>query len=369
MMEGAAAGKTLGGIVGQGAVGKGLGELVAAPALTEYGQVMANDKPVTDALQDAAAGTVLNSVGPATIMGMASRFYRPGATPNATAKALAKKYADEYRKMIHLQHEQPYRFISKDEQAAYINGNQLKYIVKEAEKLVSENPGMSVDEAIKQASSKNLADAEAYVKRNAAQLQKFKESADQKTGKTGVYKKNWVYQTNELTPKQVLNNSDNVMQITPEMQAKEQMLYRWRKKNRPQGTDEAQYKLAMKKANNEPITVDDLVKAGYTESVAHKIYNGLKHNITEPIKNIGFNLGAANRLAGRRIDAFGRNINFLPGKYGESEPEIDWDDPKIKAYKAAYERYKSNEDFYQKPKKPAGLKNETVEKIEEIFGD
>lgn len=363
MMEGPTVGKMLG-----GKVGEGLGGLVAAPALTEYGQIMTNDKPVTDALQDVGAGTVLNSIAPGTIMGMASRFYRPGTTPNATARALANKYADDYRTMIRLQHEQPYRFIPKDEQAAYINGNQLKYIVKEAEKLVSENPGMSVDEAIKQASSKNLADAETYVKRNAAQLQKFKESADQKTGKTGVYKKNWVYQTNELTPEQVLKSPDNVMQITPEMQAKEQMLYRWRKKNRPQGTDEAKYRLAMKKANNEPITVDDLVKAGYTESALHKIYNGLKHTTTEPIKSLGLNLGAANRLADKRIEAFGRNVN-LPWNYGESEPEIDWDDPKVKAYKAAYERYKSNEELYQKPKKPAGLKNETVEKIEKIFGD
>lgn len=367
MMEGAAAGKTLGGIVGQGAVGKGLGELVAAPVLTEYGQVMANDKPVTDALQDAAAGTVLNSVGPATIMGMASRFYRPGATPNATAKALANKYADDYRTMIRLQHEQPYTYINKPEQGAY-EAAKLKYINANAKKILKDNPELTPLEATKQASTgKNLADAEAYGEGAVAQVRENNKYKAQKTGKTGVYKKNPIYQTKELTPEQVLNNPDNVMQITPEMQAKEQMLYRW--KNRPQGTDEAKYKLAMKKANNEPITVDDLVKAGYTESVAHKIYNSLKHNTTEPIKNIGFNLGAANRLAGRRIDAFGRNINFLPGKYGESEPEIDWDDPKVKAYKAAYERYKSNEDFYQKPKKPAGLKNETVKKIEKIFGD
>ena len=365
MAEGGSLGKK-----GLGRTGELLGGLVAAPAMTEYGQVMVNNKPVTDALPDAGAGVALNSIAPSALKGMAYRFYKPNPNPNVAAKALANKYADEYRTMIRLQQEQPYMYTNAQNPSydKVYEAAKLRYINAQIKQLIKTNPGLSSAEATKLATTgNNLTAAEQYA--NNAAITKARLDAaltNKNSGHTGVFKRTEKGKEKELSAKEINSSEDPVIQVTPEMQAKERMIYRW--KNRPNGSPAANYALAMKKAQNKPITPEDLAAAGYTESALHKLYNSAKHSVVEAPKNLFLNVGAASRLADRRIDAFERNVN-LPWNYGESEPEIDWDDTKVKAYKAAYERYKSNEDFYQKPKKPAGLKNETVEKIEEIFGD
>ena len=357
MAEGAGLGKAV-----AGKAGEAVGGLVAAPAMTEYGQMMVNDKPISDAAADAGTGVILNSVAPGMILGTASRFYSPGNTVNSSAKALANKYADEYRKMINLQREQPYIKVQKPSQELY-EATKLKYINAKAKQLIDKNPELSTKDALIQAGSgTNLKEAEEAAKITVLQNENINKALAEARKSTGVYKKNLFGKETELTPEEVNKAEYPIAHITPEMRETEKVLYRW---NKPKGTEVAKYNLAKKKANNETITPDDLVAAGYYENPLHMVYRKIRNN-TEGLNSLALNLGAANRLADRKIGMFTRMIN-LPWNYGESEPEINLDDPKVKTYINAYKRYKSDMDYYQKPKKPEGMKDETAKKIEEYL--
>lgn len=357
MAEGAGLGKAA-----AGKAGEAVGGLVSAPAMTEYGQMMVNDKPISDAAADAGTGVILNSVAPGMILGAASNFYRPGNTVNSSAKALANKYANEYRKMINLQHEQPYIKVQKPSQELY-EATKLKYINAKAKQLMSKNPELTPKDALIQAGTgTNLKEAEEAAKVTVQQNDNINKALAEARKSTGVYKKNLFGKETELTPEQVNKSEYPIAHITPEMRETEKVLYRW---NKPKGTEVAKYNLAKKKANNETITPDDLVAAGYYENPLHMVYRKIRNN-TEGLNSLALNLGAANRLADRKIGMFNRMVN-LPWNYGESEPEIDWNDPKVKTYVNAYKRYKSDMDYYQKPKKPEGMKDETAEKIEKYL--
>lgn len=329
-----------------GRVGSVAGGMLTAPAITEAGQYLVNDKPATDALADYAVGVGTNAFAPGTIKGMLGTFEAPFMFgEKAAAHNAANKIANELEGVIRQQRKGvPYRNIENlsdrvmkryDDKKALATKNNVVFDPKSAMK---ESENEVLQEVI------DLEKANLY-----------------RTGKTNVYKNRLFGKPKELTPDEVLKDESNILNIKDDDRYKKNLFYRW---NKPKDETTEMFKriTAAKKINNEPWEASDLVQAGITETPfnAARRYAG---RYTEPLTSLGMNLGASTRLTDRKFGLADRYLN-LPWKYGEKEQrEIDFNNPEVKAYMKAYGKYKASPDYFREPPKPKGYSDEEIEKI------
>ena len=344
-----------------GKAGSVAGGMLTAPAITEAGQYLVNNKPAEDALADYAVGVGTNAFAPGMIKGMFSTFEAPFKFgEKAAARDAANNIANELEGVIRQQRKGiPYRNIENlssrvmkryDDKKALATKNNVVFDPKSAMK---ESENEVLQEVI------DLEKANLY-----------------STGKTNVYKNRIFREPKELTPNEVLKDESKILNIKDDDRYKKNLFYRWNKPN-DETTEMFKRMAAAKKINNEPWEASDLVQAGITETPvnAAKRYIG---RYTEPLTSLGMNLGASTRLTDRKLGLADRYLN-LPWKYGEKEQrEIDFGNPEVKAYMKAYGRYKASPNYFREPPKPKGYSDEEIEKIrkateivtiESIFGE
>lgn len=349
------------GALGEKIGGQGLkmaGDILAAPVITEAGQVLSNDKDLGDASKDALVMAGTNVLAPGMIKGYGATFTTPlKKTGQQGAKAAANRITDEAEQIIR----------AKNNGVPYRNIPDLKKRATEIFREKIKNPGEKnyeqlLNESLEQA--ENEWKLENLVMLNA-------------TGKTGVYKKDILGRKKELTPDEVNMEENNILNITPEDRKKEQLFWKWNKSKlnpRRQNMDPVsktagERSYATKVINNENITTDDLIAGGYQENPLHMLnrYIGRisDNSVGRPLKSLATNLGATTRLTDRKIGMANRYFN-LPWNYGDSEKEIDLEDPRIKTYIQAYGRYKGNENYFAEPPKPKNLSDDDIRKLQEL---
>lgn len=349
------------GAIGEKIGGQGLkmaGDILAAPVITEAGQVLSNDKDVGDAAKDAVVMAGTNVLAPGMIKGYGTTFTSPlKKTGQQGAKAAANRITDEAEQIIR----------AKNNGVPYRNVPDLKKRATEIFREKIKNPGEKnyeqlLNESLEQA--ENEWKLENLVMLNA-------------TGKTGVYKKDFLGRKKELTPNEVNMEENNILNITPEDRKKEQLFWKWsksklnprRQKMNPESKSAGERSYATKVINNENITTDDLIAGGYQENPLHMINRYLgrisDNSVGRPLKSLATNLGATTRLTDRKIGMANRYFN-LPWNYGDSEKEIDLEDPRIKTYIQAYGRYKGNENYFAEPPKPKNMSDDDIRKLQEL---
>lgn len=349
------------GAVGEKIGGQGLkmaGDILAAPVITEAGQILSNKKDVGDAAKDALVMAGTNILAPGMIKGYGATFTTPlKKSGQQGAKATANRIADEAEQIIR----------AKNNGVPYRNVPDLKKRATEIFREKIKNPGdKNYDQLLKE--SLEQAENEWKIATN------IKINAE---GKTGVYKKDFLGRQKELTPEEVNMQENNILNITPEDRKNEQLFWKWnksklnprRQKMDPDTKSIGERNYATKVINNENITADDLIAGGYQENPLHMInrYIGRMsdNSIGRPLKSLGTNLGATTRLTDRKIGMANRYFN-LPWNYGDSEKEIDLEDPRIKTYLEAYGRYKGNKDYFTEPPKPKNLSDDDIRKLQEL---
>lgn len=351
---------------GAGAIGEKIGgqglkmasDILAAPVITEAGQIISNKKDVGDAAKDAFVMAGTNILAPGMIKGYGATFTRPiSNTPKAGAKAAANRIADEAEQIIR----------AKNNGVPYRNVPDLKKRATEIFREKIKNPG---DKNYEQLLQESLEQAENEWKI----ATNIKLNAE---GKTGVYKKDFLGRKKELTPEEVNMQENNILNITSEDRKKEQLFWKWnksklnprRQKMDPETKSIGERNYATKVINNENITTDDLIAGGYQENPLHMLNRYLgrmsDNSVGRPLKSIGTNLGATTRLTDRKIGMANRYFN-LPWNYGDSEKELDLEDPRIKTYLQAYGRYKGNENYFAEPPKPKNLSDDDIRKLQEL---
>lgn len=320
-----------------------IGGMFTAPAVTEAGQVIVNDKPIEDAAADYGVGVGTNAFAPGAVKGMLGTFERPFiAGNNGAARQAANKFVDEWEKIVRMQRKGiPYRDISDlTKHTQDLFKRKVTTAIKSGEKWDSK---VLMEESKKEALQSFLARQKNRV---------FKE------GKTNVYKKGPI-KTKELTPKEVTNVEDDIINITPGDRIKSQLTYRWKTPAPKEGAIE---NLAVKKINNEPFEATDLIDAGIVETPIHAATR-VTGRYLDPLKSLGMNLGASTRLTDRKFGMVDRYLN-LPWKYGEKEErEIDFSKPDVKTYMKAYKLYRDKPEYYKEPPKLKGYSEEELDKI------
>lgn len=351
---------------GAGALGEKIGgqglrmasDILAAPVVTEAGQILSNDKDLGDAAKDALVMAGTNILAPGMIKGYGATFTTPlKKSGQQGAKAAANTIADEAEQIIR----------AKNNGVPYRNVPDLKKRATEIFREKIKNPGdKNYDQLLKE--SLEQAENEWKIATN------IKLNAE---GKTGVYKKDFLGRKVELTPEEVNMQENNILNITPEDRKKEQLFWKWnksklnprRQKMDPVTKSMGERNYATKVINNENITTDDLIAGGYQENPLHMINRYLgrmsDNSFGRPLKSLGTNLGATTRLTDRKIGMANRYFN-LPWNYGDSEKEIDLEDPRIKAYLEAYGRYKGNKDYFTEPPKPKNMSDDDIRKLQEL---
>lgn len=378
-----------------GQAGEMVGGMLTAPAITEAGQIAINKKDPKDALADYGVGVATNAFAPGAIMGMTkgyANYFRPKA--NASYKSLANRYANEAEQRIR----------ATRNGVPYVNTPDLEFEayklaqpkLKEARtKFFKEHPDLSeeelwtlwADSREAQGIKKGiLAEANEQVKHDFMQSLEKSVSEDKPT----VYKRTFIRNKEKPLTAEEINNAENeIIFNTPDDLAKEDVFWRWNKNKRISPIDNEPYLAtekemhaankggAMAKVTGKTPGPTDLSEMGYTESPLNMIsrYAG---RYSEPLQSLGMNLGASTRLTDRKLGMADRYLN-LPWKYGESEDrEIDFSNPKVKAYMKAYGRYKGNEDYFSEPPKLKGYSDKELERIQkaaeiikmkDIFGE
>lgn len=346
--------------------------LATAPIITEAGQKIVNKKEAGDAIADAAVGIGTNMLAPGIIQGYGATFTRPlSNTPKAGVKATANKIANEAESVIRAKNNGvPYRNIpdlSKEAEALLQKKLDRDYYNFHSN-LKAQNPNIPNELVYsmwqKELGSKIVKYSE-EAKNDAAKIYMQNQELKIATGKgTGVYKKDWRGKTVELTPNQVNKSENNIMNITPEDRAKEQIFYKWKRENNPIVKENAQRDLASKILRGEQYTAEDIVNAGYQENPLHMLYRRAGR-LSDPAKSLLSNLGVTTRAMDKKTGSLGRNFN-LPWNYGDSEKELDLEDPRIKTYLQAYGRYKGNENYFAEPPKPKNLSDDDIRKLQEL---
>jgi len=343
-----------------GKAGSVAGGMFTAPAITEAGQYLVNDKPAEDALADYAVGVGTNAFAPGTIKGMLGTFEAPFKFgEKAAARNAANNIANELESVIRQQRKGvPYRNIEN------LSGHVMKRYDDKKALATKNNVVFDPKTAMKESENEVLQEVIDLEKANLY-----------RTGKTNVYKNRLFRKPKELTPDEVLKDESNILNIKDDDRYKKNLFYRWKKPD-DETTEMFKRIAAAKKINNEPWEASDLVQAGITETPVNAVkrYVG---RYTEPLTSLGMNLGASTRLTDRKLGLMDRYLN-LPWKYGEKEQrEIDFSKPEVKAYMKAYGKYKASPDYFREPPKPKGYSDEEIEKIrkateivsiESIFG-
>lgn len=343
-----------------GKAGSIAGGMFTAPAITEAGQYLVNDKPAEDALADYAVGVGTNAFAPGTIKGMLGTFEAPFKFgEKAAARNAANNIANELESVIRQQRKGvPYRNIEN------LSGRVMKRYDDKKALATKNNVVFDPKTAMKESENEVLQETIDLEKANLY-----------RTGKTNVYKNSLFGKPKELTPDEVLKDESNILNIKDDDRYKKNLFYRWKKPN-DETTEMFKRIAAAKKINNEPWEASDIVQAGITETPVNAVkrYVG---RYTEPLTSLGMNLGASTRLTDRKFGLADRYLN-LPWKYGEKEQrEIDFGNPEVKAYMKAYGRYKASPNYFREPPKPKGYSDEEIEKIrkateivtiESIFG-
>lgn len=346
-----------------GKAGSVIGGMFTAPAITEAGQYIVNDKPAKDALADYGVGVGTNAFAPGGIKGMLRTFDAPFTWgEKGAARQVANKFADEYEKIVRAQRSGvPYRYIPELKE-------HYRDLFESKLRTLGDEENIKADDILR---IMKESEEEAF---NNFRLNS-KERIFGNKG-TGVYKNTGLFQKpRELTNEELIKSENKVLNITPEDREKAYM-YRWRHNKPFKYREEAINKLAGKKVEGQDWTPEDLANAGIKETPIHAIGRTVGR-YADPLKSLGMNLGATTRITDRKFGMVDRYLN-LPWKYGEKEErEIDFDKPEIKAYMKAYSRYKSMPNYFKEPPKPKGYSEEELDKIkntaenisiESIFG-
>lgn len=357
-----AGGEGIGNMLG-GKAGSVIGGMFTAPAITEAGQYIVNDKPAKDALADYGVGVGTNAFAPGGIKGMLRTFDAPFTWgEKGAARQAANKFADEYEKIVRAQHSGvPYRYTPELKE-------QTRKIFESKLRALGDEKNIKADDVLR---IMKESEEEAF---NNFSLNS-KERIFGNKG-TGVYKNTGLLQKpKELTNEELIKSENKVINITPEDREKAYM-YRWRHNKPVKYRKEAVNELASKKVEGQDWTPEDLANAGIKETPIHAIGRTVGR-YADPLKSLGMNLGATTRITDRKFGMVDRYLN-LPWKYGEKEErEIDFDKPEIKAYMKAYSRYKSMPNYFKEPPKLKGYSEEEINKIkntaenisiESIFG-
>lgn len=371
-----------------GQAGEMIGGMGVAPAITEAGQYLVNDKPAKDALADYGVGVATNAIAPGSIYGM-FKGYQSYIKPKVSqsVKSMANQYADMAEKNI---------------RAARNGVPQLKIPDLTDDIITRAKPEL---DAAKQAfyqkhagiSKEKLDDLWLFgnegkatrntIMANAAEASKKDYLNTVARGVTdenaGVTYRNFLGKEKTMTPKQLNKAEEKIQYLTPEDQALENVLWRWNKKPKADYvpsetiTNAANRMGAQHKILNEEISPYLISQMGVTESFPNAV-GRWAGRYSEPLQSLGMNLGATTRLTDRKLGMMDRYLN-LPWKYGESEKrEIDFSNPSVKAYMKAYSRYKSSPDYFGEPPKLKGYSDEELAKIQkateiiklkDIFGE
>lgn len=358
-----AGGEGVGNMLG-GKAGSVIGGMFTAPAITEAGQYIVNDKPGKDALADYGVGVGTNAFAPGGIKGMLRTFDAPFTLgEKGAARQAANKFADEYEKIVRAQRSGvPYRYTPElKERSMDIFKSKLRTLGDE-ENIKAEDILRIMKESEEEALGNYIRDFRSNIQENKG---------------TGVYKNTGLLsqKPKELTSKKLIESENKVINITPEDREKAYM-YRWRHNKPVKDREEAINNLAIKKAEGQDWTPEDLANAGIKETPIHAIGRTIGR-YADPLKSLGMNLGATTRITDRKFGMIDRYLN-LPWKYGEKEErEINFDKPEIKSYMKAYSRYKAMPNYFKEPPKPKGYSEEEINKIkntaenisiESIFG-
>ena len=357
-----------------GKAGSVAGGMFTAPAITEAGQYIVNDKPAEDALADYAVGVGTNAFAPGSIKGMLRTFDAPFTIgEKGAARQVANKFADEYEKIVRAQRSGvPYRYIPelkkqfKDTFNAKLNNANASY----QDALMNGEKNALPPDITKIFNDTKNEVQEDFIVKSRSRL--FNDESG-----TKVYKNTGIRQKPKELSIDELNDTDpKVINITPEDREKAYM-FRWRHDKPFKFRDDAKKQMAMKKMEGKDWTAEDLANAGIKETPIHALTRTVGR-YAEPLKSLSMNLGASTRLTDRKFGMLDRYLN-LPWKYGEKEErEIDFSKPEVKAYIKAYGRYKGNENYFKEPPKLKGYSEEELEKIKkaaeiisinDIFGE
>jgi len=372
-MMGAGGAAARGAVPAIGETGEIFANLVAAPIITEAGQVLVNDKDLGDAVKDAGVMAGTNMLAPGMVKGYGAMLTNPvKTTEKAGAQRLVNKLVNESEQIRRAQLARtPYKVINSHEKE--INEAVNKEFYKLVDEFREKYPNHTHEDYIRFAKAARPK-VEQKVRAEFADQIKQEELGQLASNNTDIYRRNFFLRNKELNPKQVADVGNDVMNIGPEDQMNRQL--RWKKQTKETNKqvaadkkfrqDLARAELNYKMIHNEPITANDLLRAGYSEGFLHSVFRNLGTAgsvVKNPITSIGTNLGATTRMTDRKIGSLGRNFN-LPWKYGESQSKIDYDDPRIKAYIEAYGRYKGNKAYYSEPPKPKGLSEDEIKELQ-----